>query len=138
MKLKSLLQKNNLLVFPCEYTHVYPKRYTWYICIAIIICTRLQDYLYPLIQRKSVPQTSLVIILHTHERTHAIVKVYMGPRPCRIESRQILGLSMKHACTCSTFHSSSLTLFCIRGNLSWFCSLLIFFQNQFVCCCFFF
>ena len=75
---------------PCEYTHMYPNRYTRYICIAFMICTSLQDYhiLYPLIQRKSILQTSLVIIL-THARTHAIVKVYMGPRLCRIESRQI-------------------------------------------------
>ena len=43
-----------------------------------------------MIQRKSIPQTSLVLILtHTHARTHAIVKVYRGPRPCHIESRQI-------------------------------------------------
>ena len=48
---------------------------------------------------------------HTHARTHAIVKVYMGPRPCRIESRQIKGLSTKPACTCSTFNFNSLTLF---------------------------
>ena len=57
-------------------------------CIAMMICTSLQDYLYPMIQRKSIPQASLDIIL-THARTHAIVKVYMGPRPCRIESRHI-------------------------------------------------
>ena len=74
--------KDNLVVFPYEYTHVYPYRYTWYICIAMMIYTSLQEYLYPLIQRKSIPQTSLVI-------THAIVKVYIGPRPCLIESRQI-------------------------------------------------
>ena len=47
----------------------------------------------------------------THARTHAIVKVYRNPRSCPIESRQILGLSMKHACTCSTFHFNTLTLF---------------------------
>ena len=90
MKPKSPVQKNNLVVFPYEYTHVYPYRYTWYICIAMMIYTSLQEYLYPLIQRKSIPQTSLVITLtHTHARTHEIVKVYMGPRPCNIESRQI-------------------------------------------------
>ena len=88
MKPKSPVQKNNLVVFPYEYTHVYPYRYTWYICIAMMIYTSLQEYLYPLIQRKSIRQTSLVITL-THTRTHAIVKVYMGPRLCRIESRQI-------------------------------------------------
>ena len=70
MKPKSPVQKNNLVVFLCEYTHVYPIRYTWYICIAVMIYTSLQEYLYPLIQRKSIPQTSLVIIL-THTRTHA-------------------------------------------------------------------
>ena len=48
---------------------MYPKRYTWYICIAMMIYTSLQVYLYPLIQRKSIPQTSLVITL-THTRTH--------------------------------------------------------------------
>ena len=89
MKPKSPVQKNNLVVFPYEYTHVYPYRYAWYICIAMMIYTTLQDYLYPLIQQKIIPQTSLVITL-THIRTHtAIVKAYMGPRPCRIESRQI-------------------------------------------------
>ena len=83
MKPKSPVQKNNLVVFPYKYTHVYPYRYTWYICIAMMIYISLQEYLYPLIQRKYIRQTSLVITL-TH--THAIVKVYMGPRPCRIES----------------------------------------------------
>ena len=87
---------------------MYPNRYTWYICISMMICTSLQDYLYRMIKRKSIPQTSLVIIL-TH--THATVKVYRGTRPCRIESRQIKGLSMKHACTCSTSHFNSLHLF---------------------------
>ena len=48
---------------------------------------------------------------HTHARTHAMVKVYMGPRPCRIVSRLIKGLSMNSACTCSTFHFNSSTLF---------------------------
>ena len=91
MKPKSPVQKNNLVVFPCEYTHVYLNRYRLYICIAMMIHTSLQEYLYPLIQRKSIPQTSLVIILtHTHARTHAIVKVYRGHSPCRTESRQIL------------------------------------------------
>ena len=69
IKLQSPVQKNNLVVFPCEYTYVYLNRYTWYICIAVMICTSLQDYLYPMIQRKSIPQTSLVIIL-THTCTH--------------------------------------------------------------------
>ena len=69
MKPKSLVQKNNLVVFPCEYTHVYPYRNTWYICIAMMIYTSLQEYLYPLIRRKSIPQILLVIIL-THARTH--------------------------------------------------------------------
>ena len=71
MKPKSPVQKDNLVVFPYEYTHVYPYRYTWYICIAMMIHTSLQEYLYPLIQRKSIPQTSFVITL-TH--TRAIVK----------------------------------------------------------------
>ena len=69
-----------------------PNRNTWYICIAMMTYTSLQEYLYLLIQRKCIPQTSLVITLthtRTHARTHAIVKAYMGPRPCRIESRQI-------------------------------------------------
>ena len=88
MKPKSPVQKNNLVVFPYEYTRVYPYRYTWYICIAMMKYTSLKEYLYPLIQRKSIPLTTLVITL-THTRTHAIVKVYMSPRPCRIESRQI-------------------------------------------------
>ena len=35
----------------------------------MMIYTSLQAYLYPLIQRKSIPQTSLVITL-THTRTH--------------------------------------------------------------------
>ena len=60
MKPKSPVQKNNLVVFPCEYTYVYPNRYTWYICIVMMIYTSLQEYLYPLIQRKSITQTSLV------------------------------------------------------------------------------
>ena len=108
MKPRSPLQKNNIVVFPCEYTYVYPNRYIWFICIAMMICTSPQEYLYPLIQQKSIPQTSHIIILpHTHAGTQAIVKVYRGPRLCRIENRQ----SMKHACTCSTFHFSSLTLF---------------------------
>ena len=76
MKPKAPVQKNNLVVFPYEYTHVYPYRYTWYICIAMMIYTSLQEYLYPLIQRKSILQTSL---LQTHACTHAIVKVYIVP-----------------------------------------------------------
>ena len=43
--------------------------------IAITIFTSLQEY--SLIQQKSIAQTLLIIIfthLHTHERTHAIVK----------------------------------------------------------------
>ena len=45
----------------------------------MMICTSLQDYLYPMTQRKSIPQTSLVITLtHTHARLQAIVKVYIG------------------------------------------------------------
>ena len=45
MKPKSPVQKNNLVDFPYEYTHVYPYRYTWYICIAMMIYTSLQEYL---------------------------------------------------------------------------------------------
>ena len=30
MKPRSPVQKNNLVVFPCEYTHVYPNRYNYY------------------------------------------------------------------------------------------------------------
>ena len=75
---------------------------------------------------------------HTHARTHAIVKVYRGPRPCRIESRQIYGLSMKHTCTCSTFHFNSLTLFAYEVICHDFVVCWYFFQNQFVSfCCFF-
>ena len=88
MKPKSPVQMNNLVVFPYEYTNVYRNRYTWYIGIAMMVYTSLQEYLYPLIQRRSISQNSLVITLtHTQTRTHAIVKVYMGPRPCLIESR---------------------------------------------------
>ena len=36
MKPKSPVQKNNLVVFPCEYTYVNPYKYTWYICIAVM------------------------------------------------------------------------------------------------------
>ena len=79
--------KEYLSCFPDEYTHVYPYRYTWYICIAMMIYTSLQEYLYPLIQRKSILQNSLVINL-THTRTHNCKSIY-GPRPCPIESRQI-------------------------------------------------
>ena len=89
MKLNSPVQKNNLVDFPYEYTHVYPYRYTLYISIAMMIYTSLHEYLNPLIQRKSVPKTSLVNTLTHIRTTHAIVKVYMNPRPCRIESRQI-------------------------------------------------
>ena len=46
MKPKSPVQKNNLVVFPYEYTHVYPYRYTWYICISMMIYTSLQEYLH--------------------------------------------------------------------------------------------
>ena len=69
MKPKSPVQKNNLVVFPYEYTRVYPYRYTWYICIAMMKYTSLQEYLYPLIQQKSLLKTSLAITL-THTRTH--------------------------------------------------------------------
>ena len=77
---KSPVKKITCL-FPCEYTHVYPNRYTWNICIAMMIYTSLQEYPYPLIQRKSNPQTSLIIIL-THKRNrkniwvldHAVLK----------------------------------------------------------------
>ena len=110
MKTKSSVQKNNLVIFPCEYTHVYPNRYTWYICIALMICTRLQEYLYPLISTKIYFKNATRHHFDTHAHT-SIVKVYMGPRPCQFESRQIKGLSLKHACTCSTFHFNSLTLF---------------------------
>ena len=75
---------------------------------------------------------------HTHAHIHAIVKVYMGHRPCRIESRQIQGLSMKPACTCSTFHFNSSTLFayeviCHGFVVCWY----FFFQNQFFLLLFF-
>ena len=86
MKPKSPVQKINLVVFPYEYTHVYPYRYTWYIYIAMIIY-------YP--TGISISAGSTIIYSanltrsHFDTRTHAIVKVYMGPRPCRIESRQI-------------------------------------------------
>ena len=69
MKPKFPVQKNNLVVIPYEYTYVYPYRTTWYICIAMMIYTSLQEYQYPLIQRESIPQTSLVITL-THTRMH--------------------------------------------------------------------
>ena len=69
MKPRSPVQKNNLVVFSDEYTYVYPYRYTWYIWIAMMMYTNLQEYLYPLIQQKSIPPTSLVITL-THTRTH--------------------------------------------------------------------
>ena len=40
---------------------------------------------------------------------------------------------MKPACTCSTFHFNSSIPFCLRGNLPWFCRLLIFLlQNQLI------
>ena len=61
--------KEKLSRFPYEYTYVYPYRDTWYICIAMMKYTSLQKYLYPLIQRKFIPQTSIVITL-THTRTH--------------------------------------------------------------------
>ena len=51
--------------------------------IASLLCI-FETTIYPLIQWISILQTSLVVTL-TH--THAIVKVYMGPKPCRIESR---------------------------------------------------
>ena len=69
MKPKFPVQKKNLVVCPCECIYVYHNRYTWYICITMMIYTSLHEYPYPLIQRKSIPQTSLVIIL-THTRTH--------------------------------------------------------------------
>ena len=69
MKPKSPVQKNNLVVFPYEYTHVYPYRYTWYICIAMMMYTSLQEYLYLLIKPKSIPQISLINTL-THTRMH--------------------------------------------------------------------
>ena len=71
MKPKSPVQKNNLVVFPYEYTHVYPYRYTWYICIAMMIFTSLQEYLYPLIQRKSIPQNLGLTRHHFDTYTHA-------------------------------------------------------------------
>ena len=56
----------------------------------IFAYTSLQEYLYPLIQQKSIPQILLIIILtHTRTHTHAFAKVFMGPRRCRIENRQI-------------------------------------------------
>ena len=45
MKPKFPVQKNNLVVFLYEYTHVYSYKYTWYICIAMMIYTSLQEYL---------------------------------------------------------------------------------------------
>ena len=74
---------------------------------------------------------------HIHARTHAIVKVYMGPRPCPIESRQIYGLSMKPACTCSTFHFNLLTLFAYEVICHGFVVCWFFFKISFFCCCFF-
>ena len=42
---ESPVQKNKLVVFPYEYTLMYPYRYTWYICIAMMMYTSLQEYL---------------------------------------------------------------------------------------------
>ena len=70
MKPKSPVQMNNLVVFPYEYTHVYRNRYTWYIGIAMMVYTSLQEYLYPLIQRRSISQNSLVITFDTHTDAH--------------------------------------------------------------------
>ena len=78
MKPKSPVQKNNLVVFPYEHTLVYPYRYTWYICIAMIKYTSLQEYQYLLIQRKSIPQTAYAITL-TNTRTHTVqMRIQMG------------------------------------------------------------
>ena len=38
MKPKFPVQKNNLVVFPCEYTHVYPKRYTTSLQCYSVLC----------------------------------------------------------------------------------------------------
>ena len=38
---------------------------------------------------------------------------------------------MKPACTCSTFHFNTSTLFFLKGNLPLFCCLLIFFKISF-------
>ena len=70
MKPKSPVQKNNLVVFPYEYTHVYPYTYTWYICIAMMIYTSLQEYLYPLTQQKSIPQNLTRHHFDTHTHAH--------------------------------------------------------------------
>ena len=70
MKPKSPVQKNNLVVFPYEYTRVYPYRYTWYICIAVMKYTSLQEYLYPLIQRKSLYANLTRHHLDTHTHAH--------------------------------------------------------------------
>ena len=139
MKPKSPVQKNNLAFFHMNIPVCTPYRYTWYICIAMMKYTSFQEYLYPMILRKSILQTSLSSLWHTHARTHAIVKVYMGPRPCHIESSQIKGLSMKPACTCSTFHFNSSTLFayeviCQGFVICWY----FFFKISFFCCCCFF
>ena len=70
MKPKSPVQKNNLVVFPYEYTHVYPYRNTWYICIAMMIYTSLQEYffIYPLIQQKSIRGNSSVLQIRVRNR----------------------------------------------------------------------
>ena len=92
MKPKSSVQKNNLVVFPYEYTHVYPYIYMWYICIAMMI---YKNVYWPTGISLSADSTKIYCAnltrhhFDTHARTHAIMKVYMGSRPCRIESRQI-------------------------------------------------
>ena len=143
MKPKSPVQKNNLVVFspmnipmctPVDTRGIFTLLW-WYILAYRNIYIRwFNENLF----RK--PHSSSLWLIQA--RTRAIVKVYIGPRPCRIESRQISGLSMKPACTCSTFHFNSSTLFAYEVML-WFCRLLIFlfFQNRFFffffCCCFF-
>ena len=59
MKPKSPVQKNNLVVFPSECTHVNPKIYID--TRGIFAFTSLQEYLFLLIQLKSI---------HPHVRTH--------------------------------------------------------------------
>ena len=93
--------------------------------------TSLQEYLYPLIQRNLFRKPHSSSLWHTLARTHAIVKVYMGPRLCRIR------LKHETACTCSTFHFNSSTLYayeviCHGFDVCWF-----FFSKSFFCCCFF-
>ena len=78
MKPKSPVQKNNLVVFSCEYPNGLPNRYAWYICIAMMIYTSLQEYIYISADLTKIYSANLTrhhFDTHTHAHTQLLKSI---------------------------------------------------------------